>query len=104
MFVSFPAKKRDHPPADGGSLTAEAELDLDYSMAFTGPLPVTFYAVGDISLLGDNYLMLIRDNPLIYDDISVSILIFTVIIAFINNIYLRIKKSALGFLSLCFIA
>ncbi|KAJ3545486.1 hypothetical protein NM208_g2490 [Fusarium decemcellulare] len=34
------------PPADGGSLTVEAELDLDYSMAFTGPLPVTFYSVG----------------------------------------------------------
>ncbi|KAJ4249087.1 hypothetical protein NW762_012419 [Fusarium torreyae] len=34
------------PPADGGSLTVEAELDLDYSMAFTGPLPVTFYSMG----------------------------------------------------------
>ncbi|KAH7116313.1 tripeptidyl-peptidase 1 [Dactylonectria macrodidyma] len=34
------------PPADGGSLTVEAELDLDYSMAFTGPLPVTFYSIG----------------------------------------------------------
>ncbi|GAO19786.1 uncharacterized protein UV8b_07616 [Ustilaginoidea virens] len=34
------------PPSDGGSLTVEAELDLDYSMAFTGPLPVTFYTVG----------------------------------------------------------
>ncbi|KAF5715838.1 tripeptidyl-peptidase 1 [Fusarium globosum] len=34
------------PPADGGSLTVEAELDLDYAMAFTGPLPVTFYSVG----------------------------------------------------------
>ncbi|KAH6986891.1 tripeptidyl-peptidase 1 [Ilyonectria destructans] len=34
------------PPADGGSLTVEAELDLDYSMAFTGPLPVSFYSVG----------------------------------------------------------
>ncbi|VTT63501.1 unnamed protein product [Fusarium fujikuroi] len=34
------------PPADSGSLTVEAELDLDYAMAFTGPLPVTFYSVG----------------------------------------------------------
>ncbi|CZR40527.1 uncharacterized protein FPRO_05427 [Fusarium proliferatum ET1] len=34
------------PPAGGGSLTVEAELDLDYAMAFTGPLPVTFYSVG----------------------------------------------------------
>nr|POE86534.1 tripeptidyl-peptidase sed2 [Quercus suber] len=33
-------------PADGGSLTVEAELDLDYSMSFIGPLPVTFFSVG----------------------------------------------------------
>ncbi|KAM5520654.1 tripeptidyl-peptidase sed4 [Fusarium oxysporum f. sp. phaseoli] len=32
--------------ADGGSLPVEAELDLDYAMAFTGPLLITFYSVG----------------------------------------------------------
>ncbi|EXA36865.1 hypothetical protein FOVG_12749 [Fusarium oxysporum f. sp. pisi HDV247] len=34
------------PSADGGSLPVEAELDLDYAMAFTGPLLITFYSVG----------------------------------------------------------
>nr|POE73005.1 tripeptidyl-peptidase sed2 [Quercus suber] len=33
-------------PADGGALTVEAELDLDYSMSFVSPLPVTFFSVG----------------------------------------------------------
>ncbi|KAK4497871.1 hypothetical protein PRZ48_010526 [Zasmidium cellare] len=37
---------RTTPTPNRGDLTVEPELDLDYALAFTGPLDVTFYSTG----------------------------------------------------------
>ena len=53
----------------------------------------------DISLLGDNYLTLTGGNPSTHDGTSASAPVFAAMIALVNDMRLRAKRPALGFLN-----